>query len=137
MNMSTAARTIVLLCLFIPVCYSQTATTLSSLQIEEINAVKARAETRAKQPALQMAATIRRIYANMLSPHEDQRLRHTLSEQLHRDAGKLLDIKGQSFRESLAILTPEQRTTILTALNQPDAPQDIGELIEKTFKLNK
>jgi Spy/CpxP family protein refolding chaperone len=113
----------------------QTATTLSPQQIEALKAVKMKTEQQAAPYARKMAATIKAIYDNMLSAHEDQRLRRKLAAELHRNAGKLLDLKGQSFRDSLAVLTPEQRQTIREALKKPDAPSDIGELIEKTFGL--
>jgi hypothetical protein len=116
---------------------AQSATELSRQQIDALKAVKANAEKRAEPDALKMAATIKAIYDNMLSPHEDQKLRRKLAAQLHRDAGRLLDLKGQSFRDSLAVLTPAQRETIREALKKPDAPSDIGELIEKTFGLSK
>jgi hypothetical protein len=39
------------------------------------------------------------------------------------------------YRDTLKVLTAAQRQTISQALNKPDAPTDIGELIEKTFGL--
>jgi hypothetical protein len=116
---------------------SQTATTLSLQQIEGLKAAKVKTEKQAVPYALKMAVTVKKIYDNMLSAHEDQRLRRKLAARLHLYTGKLLDIRGQSYRDALGILTPAQRQTIREALKKPDAPQDIGELIAKTFGLAK
>lgn len=111
----------------------QNSTTLSSKQIGELKAINARSEKRAAPYAARMAATVKRIYSNMLSTHEDQMLRRRLAAQLHSYAGMLLDIRGESYRRSLAVLTPAQRAVVREALKKPDAPTDIGELIDKTF----
>jgi hypothetical protein len=114
---------------------AQTATTLSAKQVETFKTLKVKTEKAAAPIAAKMAATVTRIYANMLSDHENQALRKRLGAQLHLYAGKLLDLKGESLREALRILTPEQRDTVRDALSQPGAPGDIGEVIEKTFGL--
>ena len=112
-----------------------TATALSPQQMEALKAVKMKTEKASGPYAAKLAVTVKKIYDNMLSEHEDQRLRKKLARDLHLYTGKLLDIRGQTYRDTLAVLTSEQRQTLREALKNPDAPQDIGELIEKTFSL--
>jgi predicted transcriptional regulator len=69
----------------------------------------------------------------MLSEKEDARLRVRLEKQLHAVASKLLDVKGQSIRETVRILTPEQRQLIKAEMKKPDAPADLSELIGRIF----
>ena len=117
---------------------AQTATrvaTLSPQQIEALKAVKIKTETASAPYTVKLSVTVKKIYDNMLSEHEDQRLRKKLARDLHLYTGKLLDIRGQAYRDTLAVLTPAQRQILREALKKPDAPQDIGELIEKTFSI--
>lgn len=114
---------------------AQTATTLSDKQINALKTVKIKTEKASAPYAAKLAVTVKKIYDNMLSGHEDQRLRKTLAGRLHLYAGELLDLRGQAYRDAIGVLTPDQRQTIREALKKPDAPQDIGELIEKTFSI--
>lgn len=116
---------------------AQTSTTLSPQQVESFRKLKMQTEKASAPYAAKLAVTVKRIYANMLSPREDRVLRKRLGTQLHFYAGKLLDLKGQAYRGAIHILTPEQRNTVREALKQPGAPADIGEAIEKTFGLAK
>ena len=108
---------------------------LSAAQIDQLKAVKAGLEKKAAPAALGLAATAKKIYANMLADKEDQKLRKQLNKDLHRFAGQLLDIKGQSFRETLAVLTPGQKKLVLAEMQKPDAPGDLSEAVEKVFGL--
>jgi hypothetical protein len=121
----------------VPAITAQTATTLSSQQIDALKKLKIAAEKQAAPYAARMAVTVKQIYDNMLAPQEDQRLRRKLARELHVETAKLLDLRGQSYRDALAILTLEQRQTLREALTKPDAPRDIGEAIAKTFGLSE
>ena len=109
------------------------AQTLTSEQIEALKAVKVRSERKAAPLALRLAATARKIYDNMLADREDQALRRKLEGELERIAGKLLAIKGQSIREMVSVLTPEQKKLLKTEMRRPGAPADLSELIAKLF----
>jgi len=108
---------------------------LSPAQIDQLKTVKASLEKKAAPAALGLAATAKKVYANMLADKEDQKLRKKLNKDLHRYAGELLNIKGQSFRETLAVLTPQQKKLVLAELQKPDAPGDLSEAVEKVFGL--
>ena len=116
---------------------AQTLTTLSPQQVESFKALKAKNEMAAAPYAAMLAETVKNIYAKMLSDHQNQALRKKLAAQLHLYTGKLLDIRGQGYRDAIHNLTPEQRNKVREALKQPGAPADIGEVIEKTFGLAK
>ena len=45
----------------------------------------------------------------------------------------LLSIKGQSIREMVKVLTPEQKQLIRVEMTKPGAPGDLSELIMKVF----
>lgn len=111
-------------------------TELAPAQITALKDIKANAEKQSAPYAMKLATTARQIYENMLSEREDQRLRRRLSKRLHYNAGKLLDIRGRSYREALAVLTPAQRQLVRDELKKPDAPTDLGEAIAKTFGLS-
>ena len=115
---------------------AQTATSLSPAQARELARVKAAADTLSAPYALKLAATVKRIYANMLSPREDQRLRRTLAAQLHQYTAKLLDIRGQYYRDALKVLTPDQLRTVRKEFERPDTADDLGKVIDKIFKIN-
>ena len=108
---------------------------LSPAQIDQLKAVKANLEKQAAPAALGLATTAKKIYVNMLADKEDQKLRKKLTKDLHRYAGELLNIKGQSFRDTLAVLTPIQKKLVLAEMQKPDAPGDLSEAVEKVFGL--
>lgn len=110
---------------------------LTPEQLEHLGIIKNETEKRAARVALSLAATARKIYANMLAEKEDPKLRKSLARDLHKYAGELLDIKGQSFRDALAVLTPAQRQLVREEMKKPDAPADLGEAIERVFGLKK
>lgn len=93
---------------------------------------------RAEPQALQLAQTAKRIYENMLADKPDEKLRRKLSQRMKELAGNLVLLKGQSMREAISVLTPEQKQYLRTQMNKPDAPADLTELIEKMTKpMNK
>lgn len=106
---------------------------LSPVQLESLKTIKLRIEKQAAPAALGLALTAKKIYANMLADKEDQRLRKKLNKDLHRYAGQLLDLKGRSFRETLAILTPEQKKLVLAELQKPGAQGDLSEVVDRVF----
>jgi hypothetical protein len=116
---------------------AQTATSLSTQQIEALKKIKADTEKTSAPYALKLAETTKQIYANMLSDKEDQKLRKRLAKRFHEYTGKLLDIRGQSYRSALALLNPEQRQSVREELKKPGAPMDIAEVITKLFGLKE
>lgn len=89
---------------------------------------------RAEPQALQLAQTAKRVYENMLADKPDEKLRRKLSQRMKELAGNLVLLKGQSMREAISVLTPEQKQYLRTQMNKPDAPADLTELIEKMAK---
>ncbi|MEP6636311.1 MAG: hypothetical protein ABJB97_06260 [Acidobacteriota bacterium] len=112
-----------------------TSPSLSDAQKERIKAIKTASERKAAPLALHLAATVRRVYQNMLADKPDEKLRLTLSRDMHATAGALLTLKGQSIRETVNVLTPEQKRLIKSEMGKPGAPADLNELIEQTFHL--
>jgi hypothetical protein len=108
---------------------------LSESQRQTIKDIQIKAAKRAAPIALQLAHTARRVYENMLRDREDQRLRVRLDAEMHKVAGELLTIKGQSIRDVLRVLTPEQRKLVRTEMVKPGAPADLMELLVRIFKI--
>lgn len=109
---------------------------LSAAQLSAFKTVKAETEKKAAPVALELAETAKKIFANMLADREDQQLRRKLNKQLHSTAGRLLDLKGMSFREMLATLTPDQKQIVRTEMVKPGAPIDIGDLVDQIFAIS-
>ena len=133
---TTLLSLIFVLTAFATTAFSQTITIIPKLTPEQITAmekIKTEAEKHSAPIALQLAETTKKIFANMLSAHENQKLRAQLSKDLHKFAGQLLDIKGQSYRDTLAVLTPIQKELVLAEMKKPVAPADLAEIIGRTF----
>ena len=135
--MKTSLATLIfLIAIFAGGAFSQTVTVIPKLTPEQMTAmekVKADAEKKSAPIAIQLAATSKKIFENMLSGKEDQKLRLRLAKDLHRFAGQLLDIKGQSYRDTIAILTPVQKGVVMAELNKPGPPADLEEIIGRAF----
>ena len=71
----------------------------------------------------------------MLSDKENETLRQKLNTHLHQMAGQMLDIKGQSFRRMIAILTPDQRSLLRAEAQKPTATSNVADLIDRVFDL--
>lgn len=108
---------------------------LSEGQLQSIKSIHNKAAKLAAPLALHLALTTKRVYENMLRDKEDPTLRARLSAEMHRAAGELLTIKGQSIREVLQVLTREQKRLIKSEMKKPDAPADLMELIVRTFNI--
>lgn len=106
---------------------------LSEAQISSIKAIRSASEKRAAMYALQLAAATRRIYKNMMAEHEDHALRKKLSKEMDAAVLAVLAIKGQSIREMIHVLSPEQKDFIRREMRKPGASADLSELIMKTF----
>ena len=71
----------------------------------------------------------------MLADAPDVKLRKKLSRQMTATVTKILLIKGRSKREMVELLTPAQKALLKIEMARPDAPGDLGELIERVFNL--
>jgi Spy/CpxP family protein refolding chaperone len=112
------------------------APTLSEAQRQAIKRIKVESEKRAAPAALRLAAVVGKIYENMLSDRPDEALRARLSAEMKEAAWALLAIKGQAVRETVNVLTPEQKRLVKSELRKPGAPGDLSEVIARTFKLD-
>jgi hypothetical protein len=106
---------------------------LSEAQRQAIKSLKVESEKRAAPLALQLAATVKQVYENMLSEKEDEALRLRLSKEMDETMSKILAVKGQSVRDTVAVLTPAQRQLVREEMRKPGAPADLSELIERLF----
>ena len=70
----------------------------------------------------------------MLADKPDVDLRAKLDNEMKETTWELLSIKGQSIRDSVAVLTPEQKLLVRTEMAKPGAPADLMEVFGKTFK---
>ena len=114
---------------------SETVARLSPAQLEAIKSIRAESEKKAAPLALRLAAVAKQIYGNMLSEREDAVLRRKLSRELNEVAARLLAIKGQSVRDMVRVLTPEQRDFIRGEMLKPGALGDLSELIARVFSV--
>lgn len=132
-------RHLLLLCLtclpIVPAVAQTAAPPLTDAQKQAIAEIRSHAEKRAAPLALGMALTVRQIYENMLAEKPDEKLRAELSKRLQTTASELLTIKGQSIREAVNVLTIEQKHFIKEKMGKRDAPQDLMEVIIKSFNL--
>lgn len=110
---------------------------ISDAQRAALAAIQTKNEKSAAKVGLRMAGIVRRVYGNMLSEKPDENLRIRLAKELQETAAELLAIKGQSIREMVNVLTPEQRRYIRTELAKPGAPADLGELITRTYAITR
>ena len=108
---------------------------LSEAQVQAIKSIRAANERKAAPFALQLAAAAKQVYENMLSEKENAALRRRLSREMDEAVVKLLNIKGQSIREMVGVLTPAQKQLLRDEMRKPGAPGDLSELIAKLFNL--
>jgi Spy/CpxP family protein refolding chaperone len=110
---------------------------LTAEQVQTIKSIRAESEKKAAPFASRLASVAKQIYENMLSEKEDEALRRRLSGEMDEVVVELLAIKGQSIREMVRVLTPEQRQFIRREMQRPGAPGDLSELIMKVFNITE
>jgi Spy/CpxP family protein refolding chaperone len=115
---------------------TDSAHTLSETQKQAIKRIQAESEKRAAPVALRLAGIVCKIYENMLTDKPDEELRTRLSAEMKEATWELLSIKGQSIREIVNVLTPEQKQVIRKEMGKEGAPADLSEIITRTFKLS-
>jgi len=71
----------------------------------------------------------------MLADKPDEKLRAPLSARMKATTWELLKIKGPAIRETVNVLTAEQKQLIKSEMRKPGAPADLSEVIEKSFNL--
>ncbi|HEV7860426.1 MAG TPA: hypothetical protein VGO91_17545 [Pyrinomonadaceae bacterium] len=109
--------------------------TLSEAQKQALKRIHVESEKRAAPLALRLAGLVSRIYENMLADRPDEKLRSTLSAEMKKTTWELLSIKGQAIRETVNVLTPEQKQLVKIEMKKPGVPADLSEVIARTFKL--
>jgi len=109
--------------------------TLSPEQLAALKKINGEETNQSAPLAIELTATAREIVANMLSDKENETLRQKLNTHLHQMAGQMLDIKGQSFRRMIAILTPDQRSLLRAEAQKPTATSNVADLIDRVFDL--
>ena len=110
-------------------------TSLSDAQKAAIKRIHEESTKKAVPVGLRLAAVARKIYENILADRPNETLRKRLSVQLKKAATDLLDIKGQSLRDTVKVLTPAQKHLIRSEMRKPRASADLSEVIAKTFDL--
>ena len=108
---------------------------LTAAQLLAIKSIRTESEKKAAPFALRLVSATKQIYENMLSEKEDVGRRQKLSSEMNKMVVKILAIKGQSIREMVRVLTPEQRQIIRGEMQKPGAPGDLSELIIRTFNI--
>ena len=111
------------------------AHTLSDAQQQAIKRIRGNSEKRAALPALRLARVISQIYKNMLADKPDEKLRVKLAAEMKEVTWRLLEIKGDAIRQTVNVLTPQQKQLIKAEMGKPGAPADLSELITHTFNL--
>ncbi len=110
---------------------------LSATQFEAVKSIRAKAAREAAPLAMKLASTVKQIYANMLADKPDEKLRKRLSRQMTETTGKIVLIKGETIREMVNLLTPEQKVLLKTEMKKSDAPADLSELMQRIFYIPK
>jgi hypothetical protein len=110
---------------------------LTEAQKQAIRRIKSESEKKAAPTALIFAGIVSRIYENMLADKPDEALRLKLDAEMKEETWKLLAIKGQSIRDIVGVLTPEQKQLVKSEMRKPDTPADLSEVIARTFKLDE
>ena len=108
---------------------------LAPSQVQAIKSIRRRTEMRAAPFALRIATATKKIYNNMLSEKENEALRRRLSKEMNEAVVAVVNIKGQSIREMVTVLTSEQRRFVRSEMEKPGAPADLSELIMRVFKV--
>jgi Spy/CpxP family protein refolding chaperone len=111
------------------------STKLTPSQIESIKSIRSKSDKKAETLAIQLANTAKLIYENILSDKEDESVRKQLERELDRTVVELVNLKGKSIREMVAVLTPDQKKLVRDEMKKPDAPADLSELIARLFKI--
>lgn len=106
---------------------------LSDVQKTALRKIDKENELRLAAITVRVAVAAKQLYDNLLSDHPDRRLDQRLTRKLHAAAGELLTVRGQAFRQAIAILTLAQRQLVRQEMQRSDAPVDLLELIGKTF----
>ena len=110
---------------------------MTEAQKQAIKRIQAESEKRAAPAALRLAGVVSRIYENMLADRPDEELRSRLSAEMKEAGWELLAIKGQSIRETVNVLTAEQKRLVKDEMRKPGAPSDLSEVIAHTFRLDE
>ena len=113
------------------------AHTLSETQKQAIKRIKTESEKKAAPAALRLAGIVSQLYENMLSDKPDEQLRAKLDAELKDVTWELLVIKGQSMRDTVNVLTPEQKQLVKSEMLKPGASADLSEVIARTYKLDE
>ena len=71
----------------------------------------------------------------MLSEKEEDSLRLRYSREMNEAVVGILAVKGQSIRDMVRVLTPEQKKFIRSEMRKPGAPGDLSELIMRVFNI--
>lgn len=108
---------------------------LTAAQLQAIKSIRTESEKKAAPLALRLASAAKQIYENMLSEKEDDALRQRLSREMDEVVVGMLAIKGQSIRDMVRVLTPEQRKLVRSEMQKPGAPADLSELIMRVFDI--
>lgn len=109
--------------------------TLSDAQQQAIKRIRSDSEMHTALPALRLARVISQIYRNMLANKPDEKLRVKLAAEMKEVTWRLLTIKGDAIRQTVNVLTPQQKQLIKAEMGKPGAPADLSELIAHTFNL--
>lgn len=116
---------------------TDTAQHLSKEQLALMKNIQTESEKKAALVALKLAQVAKQIYQNMLADQENQALRQELTKKLNAATTELLAIKGQSIRDIVKVLTPEQKQRVMKEMQKPGASADLTELIGKVFNVTK
>lgn len=84
---------------------------------------------------MQLAGIVHNIYENMLADKPDEKLRSALSAEMKEATWSLLSIKGQAVRDTVNVLTPEQKQSVKMEMQKPGAPADLSEVVAHMFGL--
>ena len=108
---------------------SPPASALSDAQKNAMRSIQAESERQSAPIAQKLSEALKAVYGNLLSDKPDASLGRKLDGEIKETAGQLLSIKSQSIRDTVALLTPEQKKLVRSELGKPGTPDDLTDLI--------
>ena len=106
---------------------------LSEQQKKALQAIEAEMKAKAAPLALKIAALAQSLDRNTLSDQPDADLDRRLTAELSQTITEGLQLRLAAVRETVKILTPEQKNILRVEMEKPDANPDLVDLVTKLF----
>jgi hypothetical protein len=106
---------------------------LSEQQKRGLQAIEADMKAKAAPLAVKIAALAQSLDRNTLADQPDADLDRRLTSELSQTVNEGLQLRLAAVRETVKILTPEQKSILRAEMEKPDANPDLIDLVTKLF----